>query len=96
MYRSPVFNRYGGFYSKDKCRFSEDRYLWLQVVLNHSIFVLMKSLFWYHRKLRSTRLPCTVARGSYRLRLTDLIEFAELSTPVCPILRRPGHVALGL
>ena len=48
MYRSPVFDRYGGFYSKDKCRFSEDRYLWLQVVLNHKVYILMKSLFWYH------------------------------------------------
>ena len=48
MYRSPVVDRYGGFYSKDKCRFSEDRYLWLQVVLNHRVFILMKSLFWYH------------------------------------------------
>ncbi len=48
MYRSPVVDRYGGFYSKDKCCFSEDRYLWLQVVLNHRVFIHMKSLFWYH------------------------------------------------
>ena len=48
MYRSQVVERYGGFYSKDKCRFSEDRYLWLQVVLNHRVFILMKSLFWHH------------------------------------------------
>jgi len=48
MYRSPAVVRYGGFYSKDKCRFSEDKYLWLQVVLNHSVFILMKPLFWYH------------------------------------------------
>jgi hypothetical protein len=48
MYRRPVFERYGGFYSKDKCRFSEDKYLWLQVVLNHRVFIVMESLFWYH------------------------------------------------
>ena len=48
MYRSQVVHQYGGFYSKDKCRFSEDKYLWLQVVLNHRVFLLMKSLFWYH------------------------------------------------
>jgi len=48
MYRSSVVNRYGGFYSKNKCLFSEDKYLWLQVVLNHGVFISMKSLFWYH------------------------------------------------
>lgn len=48
MFRSTVVKRYGGFYSKDRCCFSEDKYLWLQVVLNHSVFILMKSLFWYH------------------------------------------------
>ena len=48
IYRSPVVNRYGGYYSKDKCCFSEDMYLWLQVVLSHRGFILMKSLFWDH------------------------------------------------
>jgi glycosyltransferase involved in cell wall biosynthesis len=48
MFRREVFERYGGFYSKDKCRFSEDKYLWLQVVLNHRVFILLESLFWYH------------------------------------------------
>ena len=40
MFRRAVFERYGGFYSKDNCRYSEDKYLWLQVVLNHRVFIL--------------------------------------------------------
>lgn len=48
MYRKAVVERYGGFYSKDKCCFSEDKYFWLQVVLNHKVFIHMESLFWYH------------------------------------------------
>jgi glycosyltransferase involved in cell wall biosynthesis len=48
MFRREVFERYGGFYSKDNCRYSEDKYLWLQVVLNHRVFILLEPLFWYH------------------------------------------------
>jgi glycosyltransferase involved in cell wall biosynthesis len=57
MFRRAVFERYGGFYSKDKCRFSEDKYLWLQVVLNHSVLILMESLFWYHSEASQLYAP---------------------------------------
>jgi len=42
-----IIKKYGGFYEK-KCTWGEDRYLWLQVLLNHSIFYDPSSMFWYH------------------------------------------------
>ncbi len=65
MYRSPAVIRYGGFYSKDKCRFSEDKYLWLQVVLNHRVFILMKSLFWYHSEDSQLYPPSMYCRPGF-------------------------------
>ncbi len=44
-----VVIKYGGFYEK-RCTFGEDRYLWLQVLLNHPIFYDSKKMFWYHHE----------------------------------------------
>ncbi len=65
LYRSPAVVRYGGFYSKDKCRFSEDKYLWLQVVLNHRVFIFMKSLFWYHSEDSQLYPPSMYGRPGF-------------------------------
>ena len=43
-----VINRFGGFYDKDRCTYGEDIYLWLQVVLNYSIYRDLRPLMWYH------------------------------------------------
>lgn len=42
-----IIEKYGGFY-ENKCTWGEDRYLWLQVLLNHSIFYDPRNMFWYH------------------------------------------------
>ncbi len=44
-----VIEKYGGFYEK-KCTWGEDRYLWLQVLLNHPIFYDPRMMFWYHKE----------------------------------------------
>ena len=48
LFKRKVIERYSGFYCKNKCCYSEDKYLWLQIILNHKVYITMKPLFWYH------------------------------------------------
>ncbi len=43
-----VVEKYGGFYSKAKCTYGEDRYLQLQLLLNHKMYRILEPLAWYH------------------------------------------------
>jgi len=43
-----VLEKFGGFYSKNKCSYGEDRYLQLQLLLNQRLYLISKSLVWYH------------------------------------------------
>ena len=43
-----IVNRFGGFYSKHRCTYGEDLYLWLQVILNYPIYRDLQPLMWYH------------------------------------------------
>ena len=43
-----VVERFGGFYTKNRCTYGEDLYLWLQVALNHKIYRDPAPLFWWH------------------------------------------------
>lgn len=36
--RKNIFNRFSGFYSSERCRYGEDSYLWLQILLHYSIY----------------------------------------------------------
>ncbi|MCP4592598.1 MAG: glycosyltransferase [bacterium] len=38
----------GSFYSKDRCTYGEDSYLWLQVLLNHEVYRDPVPLMWVH------------------------------------------------
>lgn len=38
VYRSWVVKKYGGFYSKNKCSYGEDVYLWLQILFGHKLY----------------------------------------------------------
>lgn len=42
-----VIRLYGGFY-ENRCIWGEDRYLWIQVILNHFIYYDPRQMFWYH------------------------------------------------
>lgn len=46
--RRHVVEKYGGFYSKAKCKYGEDRYLELQLLLNHQMYRILEPLAWYH------------------------------------------------
>lgn len=55
-----VVEKYGGFYDKTKSIFGEDTYLWLQVVLNHPVYMDILPLVWFHNEaseLSFGRLP---------------------------------------
>ncbi|MEM8809712.1 MAG: glycosyltransferase family A protein [Cyanobacteria bacterium P01_G01_bin.38] len=43
-----VVNQFGGFYSQDGCRYGEDLYLWLQIILHYPIYRDFEPLMWYH------------------------------------------------
>jgi hypothetical protein len=45
-----VVEKYGGFYAKGGCLYGEDRYLQMQLLLNHKIYRLLKPLVWYHNE----------------------------------------------
>jgi glycosyltransferase involved in cell wall biosynthesis len=46
--RREVIEQYNGFYEGRHCLLGEDYYLWLQIMLNHSIYRVMRPLWWYH------------------------------------------------
>jgi glycosyltransferase involved in cell wall biosynthesis len=46
--RRGIFERYGGFYDKTRCLYGEDSYLWLMLVMNHSLFLDPRPLVWFH------------------------------------------------
>jgi glycosyltransferase involved in cell wall biosynthesis len=46
--RADVFRRWGGFYDRDKCRFGEDSYLWLKLILNETVSFRLTPAVNYH------------------------------------------------
>jgi hypothetical protein len=48
--RSEVFRKWGGFYSKERCFFAEDAFLWLKVLLNETVALNLKPLVKIHRE----------------------------------------------
>src|SRR6202012_4704893 len=48
VYRRGVLESYSGFYTKGRCTFGEDVYLWIQVLLHHEIYRHMGTLAHYH------------------------------------------------
>ena len=48
VYRKEVFEKFGGFYTKDGCTLGEDVYLWVSVMLNSALYRHMHPLAFYH------------------------------------------------
>lgn len=48
--KAETIRRYGGFYTSKRCNTGEDRYLWLQLAINHKIYRIMEPLSWYHHE----------------------------------------------
>ncbi|MBW1727683.1 MAG: glycosyltransferase family 2 protein [Deltaproteobacteria bacterium] len=56
-----VIEKYGGFYER-RCTWGEDRYLWLQILLNHAIFYDPRKMFWYHKEASDLAGAYTIKR----------------------------------
>jgi glycosyltransferase involved in cell wall biosynthesis len=63
--RREIFERYGGFYDKNRCLYGEDSYLWLMLIMNHSLFFDPKPLVWFH--IEDSALGARM-RGNHPLR----------------------------
>jgi glycosyltransferase involved in cell wall biosynthesis len=48
VFRREPIEQLGMFYSKARCTRGEDTYLWLQIVLNHTIYSDPRPMAWYH------------------------------------------------
>jgi glycosyltransferase involved in cell wall biosynthesis len=46
--RSEIIRQWGGFYSRGRCLYGEDSYLWLKVLLNETVAVNMEPLVRFH------------------------------------------------
>ena len=60
--RAGVFRKWGGFYSRDRCLYAEDAYLWLKILLNETVAFQLIPLVRFHpeasalaRNLRGAR-----------------------------------------
>jgi glycosyltransferase involved in cell wall biosynthesis len=48
LVRAEIVRRWGGFYSRGKCVYGEDCYLWLKLLLNEPVRVCLEPLVRYH------------------------------------------------
>jgi glycosyltransferase involved in cell wall biosynthesis len=46
--RTEAVRRWGGFFSKDRCLYGEDSYLWLKLLLNETVVVSLEPLVRFH------------------------------------------------
>ena len=71
VYRKWVIEKYGGFYSKNTCKYGEDVYLWLQILFSHKFYRNEEPLAWYHSE--ASELGLSSMRRSFPIEpsLTD-------------------------
>jgi GT2 family glycosyltransferase len=50
MVRADVIRKWKGFYSREKCLFAEDAFLWLKVLLNEKVGFNLKPLVRFHKE----------------------------------------------
>ncbi|HMO46668.1 MAG TPA: glycosyltransferase family 2 protein [Rubrivivax sp.] len=48
LFRTEAVRRFGGFYGRNGCRFGEDVYLWLQLLMHCAFFRSFEISAWYH------------------------------------------------
>jgi glycosyltransferase involved in cell wall biosynthesis len=46
--RTDTIRKWGGFYSRDRCLYAEDAYLWLKILLNENVIFKFKPLARFH------------------------------------------------
>jgi len=85
VYRRWVVEKYGGFYSKNRCNYGEDVYLWLQMLFSHKCYRIEEPLAWYH--CEASELGLSSARKSFPIE-PSLIDVEPLYRN-CPSAYRP-------
>ena len=82
--RLDVVRKWGGFYQKNRCRFGEDLFLWLKVMLNHPVVFSFEPLVRVYREASDLSSNYRGARPIEPV-LTDTAEIER----ACPEELRP-------
>ena len=77
--RRDAFCRWGGFYDAGNCRYAEDTFLWLKVLLNESVLLKFKPLAEYHRDASALDKPLSIVRP-----IEPFLTRPELIEAACP------------
>ena len=86
--RLEVVRRWGGFYEKDSCRYGEDAFLWLKVLLNESVCFEMRPVAEFHREASSLSANYRRARPIEPFLLDPDAAAAACPPALLPLLRR--------
>ena len=82
--RAPVVRKWGGFYARDGCRYAEDAFLWLKVLLNERVAFTLRPFVIFHREASSLSSNLTGPRP-----VEPFIRYPEEIRAVCPMHLRP-------
>lgn len=94
--KKEILKKHGGFY-ENGCKFAEDQFLWLQIILNYKIFLIRKELMIYH--LENSELAISGFRSRNR-EVKPVIGHPEKLRNSCPVDKKPllenflGYTAL--
>lgn len=77
--RKRVLLHWGGFYDRDKCRYAEDSFLWLKVLLNEKVRFSTKPRVKFHREASSLSNIRSGPRP-----IEPFLAHPELLRAVCP------------
>ncbi len=86
VYRREVFERFGGFYAKNRCTLGEDVFLWLPILLNSPIYRHTTPLASYHMEDSELGIG---GRPTGPLPLEPVLLEPDAIYAVCPSERRP-------
>jgi GT2 family glycosyltransferase len=78
MGRTWVFRRLGGFFARDRCTNAEDAFLFLKILLNHTIIVNLDSLVRIHREASD------LSRRGYLRPIEPLLTHPDELRAACP------------
>jgi len=77
--RIEVLREFGGFYDRDRCRYAEDAFLWLQLVLNRPVLFHPEALVRIHRDAAQLSRNLNAARP-----IEPFLQRPDLVRATCP------------
>jgi hypothetical protein len=84
--RRDALLRYGGFYEAG-CRYAEDNYLWLKLILNEAVCVAFEPLVWWHSEASGLSRNLAGARPIEPFFTDPAGLYAACPSPMLPLLR---------